>query len=106
MKMQNSVISVKKNFKNKFVKDKNYLKVRDHCHYRGEYRGATHSICNLKYNFPEKNPVAIHSVSNCDYHFIIKKLAEKFKELCTCLGQDTEKDIIFTVPIKRKSYKN
>ena len=29
--------------------DKNakiYCKVRDHCHYAGEYRSAEHSICN------------------------------------------------------------
>ena len=31
-----------------------YLKVRDHCNYTGQYRGAVHSICNLKYNVSKK----------------------------------------------------
>ena len=35
-------------FKNLF-RDKNYRKVRDHCHYTGKYRSTTHSICNLKF---------------------------------------------------------
>ena len=38
----------------KYLKDKKYRKVRDHCHYTGEYRGAVHSICNLKYKVPKK----------------------------------------------------
>ena len=33
-----------------FAKDKNYRKVRYHCHYTGKYRGAAHSNCNLKFN--------------------------------------------------------
>ena len=36
----------KEKFENKCLKDKIYRKVRDHCHYTGEYRSAVHSICN------------------------------------------------------------
>ena len=39
-----------KKFEDKNAKDKKYHKVRDHCHYAEEYRGAAHSICNLKYS--------------------------------------------------------
>ena len=35
------------------MKDKKYCKVRDHCH-TGEYSGAAHSLCNLKYSVPKK----------------------------------------------------
>ena len=55
--------------------DKNYQKVRDHCHYTGKYRGAAHSICSLKFKVPNEIPVVFHNGSNYDYHFIIKELA-------------------------------
>ena len=36
-----------------------------------------------------------------DYHFIIKKLAEEFKQQFTCLKENNEKYITFTVPIEK-----
>ena len=42
---------------NKCSKDKKSCKFRDHCHYTGEYRGAAHSICNLKDSVSKKIPI-------------------------------------------------
>ena len=76
-------------------------KVRDHCYYTGKYRGADHIICNLCYKIKKEIPVVFHNGSVYDYHFIIKYLARKFKGNFTCLGENTEKYIIFSVPIKK-----
>ena len=54
-----------------FATDKNYRKVRDHCHFTGKYRGAVHNICNLRFHAPNEIPVDFHNRSNYDYHFII-----------------------------------
>ena len=83
------------------MKDKNYREVRNHCHYTGEYRGAVHSIYNLKHSVLKKILIVygFHNGSNYDYHFIIKELAEEFKKQFTCLGESTEKH-------SKRSYKN
>ena len=83
-----------------------YQKVRDHCHYTGKFRGAAHSICNLRYKVPKEIPVKIHNDSKYDYHFIIKKLAQEFRgEEFERLGENTAKYISFSVLIK-KEYDN
>ena len=82
-----------------------YKKIRDHCHFTGKFRGATHSVCNLHYKVPQEIPVKIHDGSVYDYHFIITELAEDFKGEFECLGQNTEKYITFSIPIK-KEYDN
>ena len=66
------------------MKHKKYCKVRNHCHYTGEYRGAAHNICNLKYGAPKKIPIAFDNGSNYINHFIMKELAEEFKKQFTC----------------------
>ena len=85
---------------NKYLEDKKYRKVREYCHDTGKYKGATHSISNLKYSLPKVIPIVFHNGSNYDYHFIIKDLAEEFKKQLTYLGGNTEKYITFAVPIE------
>ena len=67
-------------YKKIFSTDKNdentlklYHKVRDHCHYMGNFRGAAHSICNKT---PKKNSIMFHDGSTYDYHLVIKQLAK------------------------------
>ena len=91
-----------KKFENKYLKDKKDRKVRDHCHYTGEYRSAAQSICNLKYSVLKKIPIVFHNGSNYDYHFIIQELAEEFQKQFTSTGENTEKYITFTVPIEKE----
>ena len=78
------------------------LKVRDHCHFKGKYRGAAYNTCNLRYKIPKNIPVIFHNGSTYDYHFIIKELASEFEENFECLGENTEKYITFSVPIKKR----
>ena len=82
--------------------NKKYHKVRGHCHYTGKYRSAAHNICNLRYKIPKEIPVAFHNGSTYDYHFIIKELAEEFEGEFECLGENTEKYITFSVPVKKE----
>ena len=83
-------------------KDLDNDKVRDHCHFTGKYRGAAHNTCNLRYKIPKNIPVIFHNGSTYDYHFIIKDLASESEGNFECLGENTEKYITFSVPIKKR----
>ena len=55
-------------------------KVRDHCHFTGEYRGAAHSSCNLKVQIQPgktKIPVVFHNLKVYDSHLIMQKYTKQ-----------------------------
>ena len=84
------------------IKDKKHHKVRDYCHYTGKYRGAAHNICNLRFKVPKEIPIVYHNDSTYNSHFIIKELGKEFEGNFECLGENTEKYITFSAPIKKK----
>ena len=109
MRNKNNATYVKKGFcynKNEEMKFKLYKKVRDHCHNAGKFRGDAHSICNFHYKVPQEISVKIHNGSKYDYHFLIKELTEEFKGELEYLGENTEKYISFSVPIKNEHDNN
>ena len=69
-------------FENKHVKDKKYRKVRDHCHYTGEYGGAAHSICNIFLEYTNfQDDLIEHKCLCCNknsQHKFDEKLKERF----------------------------
>ena len=92
-------------YKKEFDKsDKKHYKLRGHYDYTGKYRGAAHHICNFRYKISTKEiPAVFHNGSTYNYHFIIKGLVKEFDGNFECLGENTEKYITFSVPIKKKS---
>ena len=75
-----------------------YRKVRDHCHLTGKFRGAAHSICNLKYRLPKFYPVIFHNLSGYDSHLFIKNLGKSEGKI-DCIPNNEEKYISFTKEI-------
>ena len=78
-------------------------KVRDHCHYTGEYRGAAHNNCNLKYKIPDHILIVFHNLSGYDAHLFIKELGRRFnKNDIGVIAENKEKYISFNVKINVK----
>ena len=74
------------------------VKVKDHCHLTGEYRGAAHQECNLKYKEPSFIPVVFHNLSGYDAHLFIKQLGVSSGDI-NCIANTEEKYISFTKKI-------
>ena len=59
------------------------IKVRDHCHITGKYRGSAHQECNLQLRVnPEKVkiPVIFHNLRGYDSHFIMQEIGAIVKD--------------------------
>ena len=79
------------------------LKVRDHCHFTGEYRGAAHNECHLKCKKPLILPVIFHNLQGYDSHLFIKQLAKVSGDL-SCIPSTEEKYISFSKKIVSDHY--
>ena len=84
----------------KYFNIKKYNNVRDH--YASKYRGVAHNIFNLKYSVPKNILLVSHNGWKYDIHFLIEELAEEFKKEFTCLRENTEKYISFTIVIVKE----
>ena len=80
-------------------------RVRDHCHFTGEYRGAAHNKCNLMCKKPRILPVIFHNLQGYDAHLFIKQLAKLDGKL-DCIPSTEEKYISFSKTIKVGEYKH
>ena len=78
-------------------------KVRDHCHFTGQYRGAAHNKCNLMCRKPMNLPVIFHNLQGYDAHLFIKQLARLEGDL-NCIPSIEEKYISFSKSIKVDEY--
>ncbi|CAH3197162.1 unnamed protein product [Porites evermanni] len=78
-------------------------KVRDHCHFTGQYRGAAHNKCNLMCKKPKVLPVIFHNLQGYDAHLFIKQLARLEGDL-SCIPSTEEKYISFSKSIKVGEY--
>ena len=59
------------------------IRVRDHCHITGRFRGSAHQECNLKLKMkPEeiKIPVIFHNLRGYDSHFIMQEIGTIVKK--------------------------
>ena len=91
--------------KKELLTDNGVDKVRDHCHFTGQYRGAAHNSCNLQCRKPMILPVIFHNLQGYDAHLFIKQLACLPGEL-NCIPSTEEKYISFSKKIKVDEYKS
>ena len=68
------------------------VKVRDHDHINGLYRGAAHQDCNVNFNYKKyKIPVYFHNLKNFDGHLIIQALTKMGFSNIKLIAQNFEK---------------
>ena len=92
---------------NKKYTDKD-IRVRDHCHITGKYRGSAHQECNLKLRVnPEeiKIPVIFHNLRGYDSHFIMQEIGAIVKKHTYKNNKGEEKQMIINaIPNNMEKY--
>ena len=70
------------------------VRVRDHCHITGIYRGAAHNKCNRSFRLTDKIPVIFHYVKGYDSHLIMQEIG-KFKMNISVIPNNLKKYMAF-----------
>ena len=86
-----------------FKESKDKGKVRGHCHYTREYRGAAHFGCNLRYKIPNYIPVVFHNLAGYDAHLFIRELA-KYTTDIGVIAKNIEDYISFSIKVEVDKY--
>ena len=60
--------------------NKTDVRVRDHCHITGMYRGSAHQDCNLNFKITDTIPVIFHNLCGYDSHLIMQEIGEIVKK--------------------------
>ena len=91
--------------------DKKYtekdIRVRDHCHITGKYRGSAYQECNLKLRInPEeiKIPVIFHNLRGYDSHFIMQEIGAIVKNNTYTKNEKEIKMNINAIPNNMEKY--
>ena len=92
--------------------DKKYtekdIRVRDHCHITGKYRGSAHQECNLKLRINPKEikiPVIFHNLRGYDSHFIMQEIGAIVKKHAYKNNKGEEKQMnINAIPNNMEKY--
>ena len=63
---------------------------------------AAHNICNLRYKIPTEIPVVFHNGTTYNHKFIINDLTKEVEGWFECLGENTDRYITFSAPIKKE----
>ena len=77
----------------------NAVKVGDHCHITGKYRGSAHRYCNINLKLNHKIPVVFRNLRNYDSHLIMHELS-KFNLKKNVIPNGLEKYMRFTISNK------
>ena len=75
--------------------DKN-VKVRDHCHITGKYRGSAHRDCTINLKLNHKIPAVFHNLKNYNFHLITQELG-KFNLKINVILNGLEKHLSFNI---------
>ncbi|XP_066585413.1 uncharacterized protein [Prorops nasuta] len=83
----------------------NDIKVRDHDHITGLFRGAAHNSCNINYKLKLDIPVIFHNLSNYDAHFLIHDITNSFDGNVKVIPLNMEKYMTIIKFIKNSNIK-